>query len=273
MSYSQLEVGRLLDTIATHAPESVILVPELLRVLVTAAEHGWPVPSSLRFAAVGGATVSTGLLARAEALGLPVYEGYGLSECASVVCLNTPVARRAGTVGQPLPHARVRIDAAGEVRIAGTTMLGYLGSEAPSAGEVASGDLGELDPDGFLRLHGRARNLIVTSFGRNVSPEWIESELSQRLDGWPVLVHGEARPYVVALFAGGTDTLGDEAIERAIESANTGLPDYAQVRDWCRAPEPFTFAAGLLTSNGRLRRTAIVARHGAMLDALYDAKP
>ena len=111
MEYAGFDADRLLDVIARLAPHSLILVPELLQVLVGAAERGWRVPDSLRFVAVGGARVTPSLLDRADDAGIPVFEGYGLSECASVVCLNTPQARRAGTVGRPLPHVRVRIDA------------------------------------------------------------------------------------------------------------------------------------------------------------------
>ena len=127
MSYGGLDAARLLGTLSREQPNSLILVPELLQVLVVAAERGWQPPPALQFVAVGGARVSPELLGRADAAGIPVYEGYGLSECASVVCLNTPAARRTGTVGRPLPHVRVRVDASGQVHVAGNTMLGYLG--------------------------------------------------------------------------------------------------------------------------------------------------
>ena len=270
VDYAALDVARLLDTVSRHRPNSMILVPELLHALILAAERGWAVPESLRFVAVGGARVTASLLERAMAVGIPAYEGYGLSECASVVCLNTPAARKAGTVGRPLAHVRVHVGAHGEVHIAGNGMLGYLG-ETPRAAtaEHATGDLGEFDADGFLRLHGRAGNRFITSFGRNVSPEWIESEVSQRLGGCHVLAYGEARPCVVALVDAGS-TVGDAAVERAIAAANTTLPAYARVRHWARAPRPFSVADGTLTANGRLRRREIHARHAAAIDALYD---
>jgi long-subunit acyl-CoA synthetase (AMP-forming) len=273
MSYGGMDATRLLGTLSREQPNSLILVPELLQVLVIAAEGGWPPPVSLRFVAVGGAKVSRELLARADAVGIPVHEGYGLSECASVVCLNTPAARRAGTVGRPLPHVRVRVDAAGQVHVAGNTMLGYLG-EAPRAplDEIATGDLGAFDADGYLQLHGRSGNRFITSFGRNVSPEWVECEISQRLCGRPVLVHGESRPYVVALVGASADDAADAAVEAAIDAANAALPNYAQVRRWARAPGAFTFADGTLTANGRLRRREIHSRLGALLDELYRAE-
>src|SRR5690606_20978777 len=103
---SGLDPDRLLRTLHEVRPHSLILVPQLLFALVSAGERGLLPPISLRFVAVGGAHVAPQLLRRAEALGIPVYEGYGLSECASVVCLNTPGGRRVGSVGRPLGHAR-----------------------------------------------------------------------------------------------------------------------------------------------------------------------
>jgi long-subunit acyl-CoA synthetase (AMP-forming) len=271
MSYAGLDVARLLGAVGGHAPNSLILVPELLQVLVAAAERGWTVPHSLRFAAVGGARVSPALLARADAVGVPAYEGYGLSECASVVCLNTPGARRAGTVGRPLPHVRVRLDGSGQVHVAGNAMLGYLGdAERAPAGEIATGDLGAFDADGYLQLHGRAGNRFITSLGRNVSPEWIEAEVSQRLGGRPVLAFGEARPYVIALVGAAPADVDDATVARAVEDANAVLPSYAQVRRWARAPRPYTYVDGTLTANGRLRRATIHARCDATINQLYD---
>ena len=270
MSYGGLDAARLLGTLSREQPNSLILVPELLQVLVVAAERGSPPPSALQFVAVGGARVSRELLARADAAGIPVYEGYGLSECASVVSLNTPAARRAGTVGRPLPHVRVRVDGSGQVHVAGNTMLGYLGDPPRAPHDpIATGDLGVFDADGYLQLHGRMGNRFITGFGRNVSPEWVECEISQRLGGRPVLVHGESRPYVVALVGASAHEAPDAAVDAAIVAANAALPNYAQVRRWGRAPGPFTPDDGTLTANGRLRRQEIHSRHGALLDDLY----
>jgi long-chain acyl-CoA synthetase len=270
MSYAGPDVARLLKCITRAEPASLILVPELLRLLVVAAGRGWAVPRSLKFVAVGGAPVSAQLLERAAAAGLPVYEGYGLSECASVVCLNTPGARRRGSVGRPLPHARVRVADDGQVMVSGVTMRGYLGDAQRRPGEEwATGDLGEFDADGYLYVRGRLRDVYITSFGRNVAPEWVEREIAVEPGMHQVMVHGEARPYAVAIVSASGDGADAATIDRAIAAANRRLPDYAQVRRWVRAPEPFTFENGLLTSNGRLRRRAIAERHAALLDALY----
>ena len=270
LSYAGTDPQRLLGTLGTAQPQSLILVPELLQLLVVAAEQGWTVPLSLKFIAVGGASVSPSLLERAAAVGLPVYEGYGLSECASVVCLNSPAHRRNGSVGKPLPHVQLRCTAQGEIVVAGPTMLGYLGDatrEIP--GEWHTGDLGDIDSDGYVYVRGRVRNVFITSYGRNVAPEWPEREIAQRLPQRPVLVHGEAQPFPVALVSGIRDEHEALIVERVIAEANATLPDYARVRRWARVPEPFSFANGLLTSNGRLRRRAIVERHRPLIDALY----
>ncbi len=270
MSYAGPDVARLLGCVGASAPESLILVPELLRLLVVAAERGWAVPPTLRFVAVGGASVAPELLERAAAVKLPVYEGYGLSECASVVCLNTPEARRAGSVGRPLPHARVRVADDGQIMVSGVTLRGYLGEAPRRPGEEwATGDLGEFDADGYLYVRGRLKNMYITSFGRNVAPEWVEREIALEPAIRHVLVHGEARPYAVAIVSVPREAADAATIERAIAAANRRLPDYAQVRRWARAPEPFSFENGLLTSNGRLRRPEIVERHGALIDELY----
>jgi long-chain acyl-CoA synthetase len=270
MSYSGPDLRRLVGCITELRPNSLVLVPELLRALVVAVEHGWRAPASLRFIAVGGAPVSTGLLERAESAGLPVFEGYGLSECASVVCLNAPGARRPGSVGRPLPHARVRIADDGEILVSGVTHHGYLGDPARVPGEEwRTGDLGEIDADGFLYVRGRTRNMFITSLGRNVAPEWVEREIVQQPGIGHVMVHGEARPYAVALLSTADPAVSDADLARAIAAANERLPGYAQVRRWARAPVPFSFADGLLTPNGRLRRAEILARHGTLIESLY----
>lgn len=270
--FGGIDADALLACIAERAPQSLILVPELLRVLVAAVERGWAVPDSLRFIAVGGAVVSVELLARAAACGLPVHEGYGLSECASVVTLNTPAASRRGSVGRPLPHARVRIDDAGEIHVAGAVMLGRLGDDGPRPAEIATGDLGDLDADGYLYIRGRRRNVIITALGRNVSPEWIEGELTQEAGIAHACVVGEARPFVVALVSPLSPSVPRAVIERAVAAANRRLPDYARVRRFA-VVRGFSPADGTLTANGRLRREIICEHHAATIGSLYQPIP
>lgn len=269
VSYAGLNVPLLVHAIDEASPESMILVPELLRALVGAVRSGWRAPSSLRFIAVGGAAVSPELLQQARRAGLPVFQGYGLSECASVVCLNTPDHDKPGSVGRPLGHARVRIDRTGEICVSGATMAGYLGGPEHRDGEVRTGDLGEIDADGFVHVHGRVKNMFITSMGRNITPEWVESELTTEPELFLAMVSGEAQPYPVALVVASPDARKD-AIDQAIARANSRLPDYARVRRWASFPQIPTLANGLMTANGRLRRTEIAAKYHELIDNLYD---
>lgn len=262
---SGVDVPRLLTCLASRQPHSLILVPQLLLLLVSAAEQQAFDPRPLRFAAVGGARVSEALLQRAQRAGVPVYEGYGLSECASVVCLNRPSARRPGSVGQPLPHVQVRLADDGEVLVKGSTLLGYLGEAPHSAEWWPSGDLGEFDEEGFLYLKGRKKHQFVTSFGRNVNPEWVEAELTQRGLIAQAFVWGEAMPHNHGLLWPHRPDCTDEQLADAVAQANAALPEYARVRHWSRLDQPFTAANGLLTANGRPRRDAIVERYRGQL--------
>lgn len=267
----QVDWKRLLGSIALGGTESLILVPQLLLGLVSAIERGLTRVGPLRFVAVGGARVAPSLLARAEAVGLPVYEGYGLSECASVVCLNRPGARRPGSVGRPLPHVQVRIDEDGEVLVAGSTLLGYLG-EAPFTGRWwPTGDLGHFDDDGFLYLAGRKKNQFITSFGRNVNPEWVEAELTQGGVILQAFVHGEGLANNVALLWPLDPDTSDTLIEQAVAHCNARLPDYARVHTWQRLPEPLSVANATLTANGRPRREEILRRYHGLLSAIADS--
>jgi len=116
---------QLLSCITHHQPDSLILVPELLQVLIMGVEQGWTPPQSLKFIAVGGSKVSDMLIAKARECQLPVYQGYGLSECGSVVSLCTPNHDTRNSAGCLLPHLKVSVENE-ELVITGNTFLGYL---------------------------------------------------------------------------------------------------------------------------------------------------
>ena len=255
--------------------ESVILLPQMLIELTAALEAGAPSPARLRFAAVGGAKVAPALLERARAAGLPAYEGYGLTECASVVALNLPGADRPGSVGRPLPHTQVRIAAGGEIFVSGSRCLGYLGdgADGPADEWLPTGDRGHLDADGFLHVEGRRKHALITSFGRNVAPEWPEAELAAGEAIAQAVVFGEGRPRLCAVIVPRLAGATDAAIEADVRRANGRLPDYAQVAFWMRAEAPFSVANGLATANGRVCRDAVWSRYGERLQALYTALP
>lgn len=266
---SGLDPDRLRRAIDRHGAESVILLPQLLNVLNRlAAERPWT-DCPLRFVAVGGGRVAPAELELAHRHGIPAYEGYGLSECHSVVALNSPGASRVGSVGRPLEHTRVRIADDGEIVVSGAVMHGYLGEAGGSRSEIGTGDLGSLDEDGFLYVQGRKKNLFITAFGRNVSPEWVESELLHEPAIAQALVWGEAMPRNAALIVP-AGPVGDDRVQAAVDAANRRLPDYARIGEWMYADAPFGAAGGELTDNGRLRRQVILDRYGERLTDLIN---
>jgi len=264
---SSLDVVQLVRALSDWRATSAIVVPQMLAGIVSALRAGMPAPRDLRYLAVGGAPISSRLLDDANALGLPVRQGYGLSECGSVVCVNRHDEANASGAGRPLPHVRITIADDGEILVHGTTALGYLGG-APFGEPLATGDIGYVDASGSLHVTGRKKNVFITSFGRNVAPEWIESELVAHPAIAQAAVFGEARPFacaVVAPRAGATDG----TIAAAIDEVNRRLPDYSRIRAWCRASAAFSTRNAQCTANGRLRRAAIERAYAHEIDALY----
>ena len=248
-NYAQLH-GILKKTRANSA----ILVPEILRILMMQVASEGPLPD-LRFVAVGGSKVDPALIIRARQIGLPVYEGYGLSECASVVALNVPGSDKPGTVGKLLPHVSAEV-IDNEICIKNPGFLGYINESAPES--FATGDLGQFSPDGFVSVTGRRKNILITSYGRNISPEWVESALLTHPCIAQAVVYGDAQPALSALIvpsAPDNKTAADVAV--AIATANNSLPDYARIHAFRLVP-PFTVAEGTLTGTGRPRREKIL---------------
>ena len=270
---SQLDAGRLVQALHEHRATTTILAPQMLFALVHAMRAGAQMPTALRFIAVGGGSVPAALLQQAAALGLPVFQGYGLSECASVVALNTSTDNRPGSVGRLLPHARLRFAADGEILLGGALFRGYLGHGAApvdAEGFFPSGDLGHLDDDGYLWLTGRKKNLYITAFGRNVAPEWVEGELAGHSAIAQAALFGEGRPWNTAVIVPRPGMDAATAVAGAVAAANAGLPDYARVGRWILAEAPFTPANGQLTANGRPRREAIWAVYARRIESLYQ---
>jgi long-subunit acyl-CoA synthetase (AMP-forming) len=264
-----VDPARILACLNESQATTAITLPQLLQALVAARAAGGPVPAHLRYLAVGGAPVSTRLLDAAQECRLPVFEGYGLSECASVVAVNRPGVQRPGSVGRPLPHARVRIADDGEILVGGALFAGYLHEPHPPGEAWPTGDLGYLDADGYLYLTGRKKNLFITAFGRNVAPEWVEAELTAQPGIAQAAVFGEARPFNVAVVV--PRLSAGEPLAAALEAANRRLPDYAQVRELIIATAPFTPANGLATANGRLQHATIAYAYAHAIAACYEA--
>jgi long-subunit acyl-CoA synthetase (AMP-forming) len=271
---SVFDAARFHAAVVQHAPHSLILLPQMLKAWAGYLRHtGQRPPPSLRLVAVGGAAVGERLLAVARALGIPAFEGYGLSEGASVQTLNLPGADRPGSAGRALPHARLRIAADGEIEVAGSLMLGYLGDEArPRQADAwwPTGDLGRIDADGFLHVQGRRKNLLITAFGRNVSPEWVEATLQNEPAVAAAAVFGEGQAALSAVLWAARGA-ADAELQRAVDTANAALPDYARVQRWARGAAPFDAASGFATANGRPQRTAILGAHAAALQLDAEA--
>ena len=229
--------------------------------------------------------------------GVTVLEGYGLTETAAPCTVNLPGATRIGSVGRPLPGTSVRLDEDGEILIKGIGLFrGYHNNPAATAealddGWLRSGDLGSLDDEGFLRITGRKKELIVTAGGKNVAPAVLED----RLRGHPlvsqVLVVGDGRPCIGALvtldaemlplwLAGhgledmdpveaASDPRVRAALERAVARANEAVSRAESIRTFTVLPGDFTVANGLLTPSLKVRRAQAQERFAEEIDALY----
>ena len=229
--------------------------------------------------------------------GVTVLEGYGLTETAAPCTVNLPAATRIGSVGRPLPGISVRLGEDGEILIKGIGLFrGYHNNPAATAealddGWLRSGDLGSLDDDGFLRITGRKKELIVTAGGKNVAPAVLED----RLRGHPlvsqVLVVGDGRPCIGALITldaemlplwlaghgledmdpveAASDPRVRAALERAVARANEAVSRAESIRTFTVLPGDFTVANGLLTPSLKVRRAQAQERFAEEIDALY----
>ncbi len=262
---SGLNSTALLNCIERIQPNTMILLPQLLLVLVNACENGWRPPASLAFVAVGGARVAAGLVTKARSFGIPVYQGYGLSECGSVVTLNTPSFDNSTAAGKVLDYCKIDIEE-NEVVVSGSSHLGYLGMpESWYPTKIHTGDIGFLK-NNFLTINGRMSNTLITAFGRNVSPEWIEAELMAK----PLINHcvvvGDDRAYL-AVLVDAPESLADDVITNWIEEVNHLLPDYAQLKNWSRIASHGWLS--FFTENGRIRRSEFLEHFDRQINALY----
>jgi acyl-CoA synthetase (AMP-forming)/AMP-acid ligase II/pyrroloquinoline quinone (PQQ) biosynthesis protein C len=247
------DFAMLARAIADLRITSLILVPEYLAGLVAAMEAMELRLPLLTVVAVGGARTSPELIERARALGLPVRQGYGMTETGSVVALEAADGRDGiGSVGKPLGHVKVWIAEDGEVLLEGPLCLGSIGQEGPAT-PFATGDIGRIDALGRLWIEGRKSNLIVTSFGRNISPEWVEQELLAEPEIAQVMIWGDGLPTPHALLVAAHP---EAELEAAVRAVNLRLPAYARITDW-QEVAPFTPDNGQLSGNGKLRRQAI----------------
>ena len=251
----------------------------------------------VEFAISGGAALGERLGHFYRGLGLVVLEGYGLTESTAPATVNTPDAIRIGTVGRPLPGVGVRITDEGEVLLRGINLFrGYHGDEEATRdafedGWFRTGDLGQLDAEGFLRITGRTKELLVTAGGKNVSP----GPLEDRLRSYPLIsqamVVGEGRPFVAALVTLDEEMLPSWAasrglegltleqartnetvraeVQRAVDEANSTVSRAESIRTFVILGEDFTTDNGLLTPSMKLKRGRIGELLRAQVDELY----
>ncbi len=224
---------------------------------------GHPEPA---FLACGGAPISPQVIDQLLDRGIPVYEGYGLSENSSVVSLNTPGDLRPGSVGRPLPHVRLRVAQDGELFVRSTSLFaGYDGDDEPSScvtgpdGWLATGDLAAIDDDGFLHIRGRKKNIVITSAGRNVAADWVASRYRELPDIVAAVVFGEGLDELVGFFVI-SDSVEEAELRADMERFGAEhLSAVERVRriETMRAGDPRLL--DLFTVTGRARRARIWA--------------
>jgi long-subunit acyl-CoA synthetase (AMP-forming) len=259
---SKINIEIFAKTIEKFQPNSMILVPELAKILINLVQKKLISSKNFKFIAVGGAKIAKDMINQAFELKIPLFQGYGLSEFSSVVALNSVLQNRFGSVGKALDHVEIKIADDGEILLKNNAFIGYLDQENFCEEFYQTGDIGEIDEDGFLWIKGRKKNIFITSLGRNVNPEWIEGEFLQSDKIAQICVYGEAMPVngaVIVPFSNNFDELNEE-----IARINEKLPDYAKVSKITIAKEPFSTQNKMLTGNGRMRRDAIFEFYGLL---------
>jgi long-chain acyl-CoA synthetase len=244
----------------------------------------------------GAAPIGPEVLEFFDACGVTVLEGYGMTETAAASTLNTPGEHRLGSVGRPLPGTEVAIAGDGEVLMRGPHVFtGY--HRDPDATELAladgwmhSGDLGHVDEDGYLHITGRKKDLIITSSGKNISPELIESALRETRWISQAVVVGDRKPYLVALVTLDPDELPRlaerfgldpdpallaadvrvrDAVWEDIQAVNARLARIEQIKRFAILPRDFSQEAGELTPTLKVKRNLIGGRYAREIESLY----
>ncbi|MEU8947627.1 AMP-binding protein [Streptomyces sp. NPDC048489] len=215
--------------------------------------------------------------------GLVIMDAWGLTETTGVATTNGPAAFRRGSVGRPLDGLELRTAADGEILVRGATVFdGYLRDDGTvedardADGWFPTGDIGRIDEDGFLLLTGRKKELIVTSTGKNVAPAHVENTLKEHPVVDQAYVHGDGRPYLVALLvpdpaAAGSPAERAEAVAGAVAQANDRLSRTEQIRRYRVLDREWGPATGELTPTLKLRREVVRERYGDLIEQLYTS--
>jgi long-subunit acyl-CoA synthetase (AMP-forming) len=215
------------------------------------------------------------------ALGMPILQGYGMTECAGACHYASEDDPAPGTVGTPLPGVECRLAENGEILLKGSSVFkGYFKdekatNEALRGGWLHTGDLGERDERGNYRITGRIKDIIVTSAGKNVAPAPLEDELKSHPLVSQAVVIGDGRKYLVALLTlaqGAVRAEAEKALAEHIERLNRGWPSYQTIKAWAVIDLDFTLEGGELTPSLKVKRNVVQQKYGALVDQLY-AKP
>jgi long-chain acyl-CoA synthetase len=252
------------------------------------------------FAVSGGAALSERLSHFFRGIGVTVLEGYGLTETTAATTVNRPDRNKIGTVGQPLPGVAIKIADDGEILISGKNVFpGYWHNEAATKevfaedGWFATGDIGELDEEGFLKITGRKKEMIVTAGGKNVAPAVLEDRLRSHALISQCMVVGDGKPFVAALITLDPEALGpwkqahgkpadatvaalrDDPdliadVQAAVDDANQAVSRAESIRRFRILDVDFTQEAGQLTVKLGIRRSVLLKDFAADIDALYS---
>ncbi|WP_409465920.1 AMP-dependent synthetase/ligase [Amycolatopsis sp. GA6-003] len=246
----------------------------------------------------GGAPLGARLAHFFRGIGVPVFEGYGLTETSAAANVNTSAAFRVGTVGRPVAGTSVRIAEDGEVLLKGDVVFGrYYNNpeataEALTDGWFHTGDLGELDSEGFLKITGRKKEIIVTAGGKNVAPSGLEDTIKAAPLVSQVMVVGDQRPFIAALVTideeyfpawksqhGKPDsaTVSDLAedpdlraeIQAAVDEANKQVSHAESIKKFTVLANDFTEAGGEITPSLKLKRNVVSKNYASDIEALY----
>ncbi|HXP06007.1 MAG TPA: long-chain fatty acid--CoA ligase [Stellaceae bacterium] len=271
------------------------LIDPLLDKLVRAKVRG-RFGGRLKAMVSGGAPLNPEIGSFFVALGVQLLQGYGQTETAPVVACNQPGRIKIETVGPPIDGVTVKIAEDGEILVAGdNVMKGYWNDPESTArtlvdGWLATGDVGYLDDDGYLRITDRKRDFIKNSGGDMIAPAKIEGALTLQPEIAQAMVFGDRRPHLVAILVPDPDfaaqvagrskelaTLTDhpelaKALGEAVARVNAGLPAIERVRRFIVAREAFTTANGQMTPTLKVKRHAVRAMYGSALEALYEGK-
>ena len=236
------------------------------------------------FAISGGAPLGDRLAHFYRGIGVPVLEGYGLTESTAALCVNTPTEFRIGTVGKVLASTEVRVAGDGELQFRGDQIFtGYWRNDQATAlvldkdGWFSTGDLGEVDGDGFVKITGRKKEILVTAGGKNVAPAVLEDRVRAHPLISQCLVVGDGKPFIAALI-----TIDPEAydgklespelrveVQKAVDDANSLVSKAESIRKFQIMPEDWTEENGYLTPSFKVKRNVIMRDYHDVIEALF----